>query len=186
MRGRLVPILCAVAGVAVVAILAYGLTQQGSSRALDEAIAAGRTPAAPDATRQLPVLDGIAARAASLARWRGHVLIVNFWASWCDTCRAEVPYLERAQRELAASGAGTVLGVDYKDVASDAIGYATAQGITFPNLRDRDGSFAAVYGTVALPETFVLDSRSRVVALERGPVLDQEWLNRAIARAERA
>ena len=59
MRRRLVPLLCAIAGVAVVALLVYGLTQQGSSRALDEAIAAGRTPAAPAATRALPVLNGV-------------------------------------------------------------------------------------------------------------------------------
>jgi cytochrome c biogenesis protein CcmG, thiol:disulfide interchange protein DsbE len=185
-RGRLVPVLCAIAGVAVVALLVYGLTQQGSSRALDEAIAAGRTPAAPAVTQALPVLNGVPGDAASLAQWRGHVLIVNFWASWCSTCAAEVAYLERAQRQLSASGAGTVLGIDYKDVGSSALHYASAHGLTFPNLRDLDGSFASVYGTIALPETFVLDGHSRVVALERGPVLDQSWLTNAIAKAERA
>jgi cytochrome c biogenesis protein CcmG/thiol:disulfide interchange protein DsbE len=178
--------LSVLAGVAVVALLVYGLTQQGSSRALDQAIAAGRTPVAPATTRALPVLDGIRGASASLADWRGHVVVVNFWASWCTTCLAEVAQLERAQRRLAASGAGTVLGIDYKDVDSKALGYARSHGLTFPNLRDRDGSFAAVYGTIALPETFVLDRRSRVVALLRGPVLEQAWLTRAIAKAERA
>jgi len=185
-RRRLVPLLCVIAGVAVVALLVYGLTQQGSSRALDEAIAAGRTPAAPAATRELPVLNGVPRHTASLVDWRGHVVIVNFWASWCDTCAAELSYLERAQRQLTASGVGTVLGVDYKDVGSRALRYASAHGLTFPNVRDLDGSFASVYGTIALPETFVLDARSRVVALERGPVLDQAWLTHAIAKAERA
>ena len=85
-------------------------------------------------------------------------MIANFWASWCDTCAAEVSYLERAQRQLTASGEGTVLGIDYKDVSSRALRYASAHGLTFPNVRDLDGSFAAVYGTVALPETFVLDA----------------------------
>jgi cytochrome c biogenesis protein CcmG/thiol:disulfide interchange protein DsbE len=184
-RRRLVPLLCAVAGVALVALLVYGLTQQGSSRALDEAIAAGRTPVAPAAMRELPVLDGVPRHTASLADWRGHIVIVSFWASWCPTCAADVRYLERAQRQLAASGAGTVLGIDYKDVGSSAIRYTSTHRLTFPNVRDLDGSFASVYGTVALPETFVLDARSRVVALERGPVLDQAWLTHAIAKAER-
>ena len=185
MRRRLVPFLCAIAGVAVVALLVYGLTQQGSSRALDQAIAAGHTPAAPAAMRALPVLNGVPRHTASLADWRGQVVIANFWASWCDTCAAEVSYLERAERQLAASGKGTVIGIDYKDVGSQALRYASAHGLTFPNVRDLDGSFAAVYGTVALPETFVLDARSRVVALERGPVLNQTWLTKAIAKAER-
>ena len=185
MRRRLVPLLCVLAGVAVVALLVYGLTQQGSSRALDEAIAAGHTPAAPAAARELPVLNGVPRETASLADWRGRVVVLNFWASWCDTCAAEVSYLERAQRQLAASGVGTVLGVDYKDVDSQALRYESLHGLTFPNVRDRDGSFAGVYGTIALPETFVIDARSQVVALERGPVLDQAWLTQAIAKAQR-
>ncbi len=186
MRGRLIPLLAIAAGIAVVALLVYGLTQQGSSRTLDNAVAEGRTPAAPAVSRALPVLNGVDASAASLSRWRGHVVVLNFWASWCSTCGAETGYLERAQRRLAASGAGTVVGIDYKDVTSNATGYAAAHGLTFPNLRDRDGSFAAIYGTIALPETFVLDRRSRVVALLRGPVLQQSWLTDAIAKAERA
>ena len=167
------------------ALLVFGLTTQGSSRALDAAMRAGRTPPAPQAARSLAVLDGVAGATASLASWRGHVVIVNFWAAWCPTCIAEAARIERAQRLLASTGAGTVVGIDYKDVSSAAIRYVHRYRLSYPNLRDPDGSFAGAYGTDVLPETFVLDRRSRVVALLRGEVSDA-WLKSAIARAERA
>jgi cytochrome c biogenesis protein CcmG/thiol:disulfide interchange protein DsbE len=185
-RRRLLPFVFAGLGAAVIALLVFGLTQQGASRRLDTALQAGQTPAAPDATRSLPVLDGVAGADASLAHWRGKIVVVNFWASWCDTCEAEASVIERAQRSLAASGAGTVVGIDYKDVPSNAMAYVRHYGLTYPSLRDIDGSFAGAYGTIALPETFVLDRNLQVVALARAEITSEAWLRDSIARAERA
>jgi cytochrome c biogenesis protein CcmG/thiol:disulfide interchange protein DsbE len=184
-RRKLVPAAVAVFAAAVVVLLVYGLTQQGESRALDAAAAAHRYLPAPEATRELPVLAHLDARSAALTRWRGKVLVVNFWAKWCDTCLDEAPLIERAQRELASSGAGTVVGIDYKDVSSQALGFVSQHGLSYPNLRDIDGSFGSAYGTDALPETFVLDRQMRVVALMRGEVPGEGWLRAAITRAER-
>lgn len=186
MRRKLGPLAIAVVAAAVVGLLIYGLTQQGESRALDNAIAAGHPLAAPDAALALPVLNRVDASTASLARWRGKVVVINFWAKWCDTCLDEAPLIERAQRELARAGAGTVIGIDYKDVGSQALGFVAQHGLSYPNLRDIDGSFGSAYGTDALPETFVLDRRMRVVALMRGEVPGEGWLRAAIAHAERS
>lgn len=177
--------LVAVLGAAVVALLIFGLTQQGQSRALDNAIANGRPLPAPKASMVLPVLDRVDASSAALSRWRGKVIVVNFWAKWCDTCVDEAPLIERAQRRLAKTGAGTVVGIDYKDIGPQALGFISQFGLSYPNLRDIDGSFGAAYGTDALPETFVLDRHMRVVALMRGEVPDEAWLRTAIAHAER-
>lgn len=171
---------------AAIALLAYGLSQQGTSRALDQALAAGRRPAAPEADRPLPVLEGVRSARAALAHWRGKVIVVNFWASWCDTCAAEAKVIEGAQRFLSSSRAGTVVGIDYKDLISGALGYIHQYGLTYPSLRDVDGSFASAYGTVALPETFVLDGSDQVVALMRNEITSESWLRHAIRKAERA
>jgi thiol-disulfide isomerase/thioredoxin len=185
-RPRLVPSISAAAALAVVALLVYGLIQQGPSRALDAAIEAGRTPPAPEARQALPVLDGVDAADASLARWRGKVVVVNFWASYCSTCTAEAGLIEQAARSLAASGGGAVVGVDYRDAGPQALQYLRSHGLTYANLRDIDGSFASAYGTAALPETFVLNRRLRVVAIARGELVAESQLARWIRRAERA
>jgi peroxiredoxin len=170
---------------AVVALLVYGLVNQGPSRALDNAIAKHVYLRAPDAKQTLPVLDHIDATSASLTRWRGKIVVLNFWAQWCSTCVDEAPLMERTQHALLASGAGTVVGVDFKDISSYARDFIASHGLSYPNVRDGDGSFAAAYGTDALPETFVLDRRMRVVAISRGEIPGESWLAQAIAFAKR-
>jgi thiol-disulfide isomerase/thioredoxin len=179
------PVVTAIVAAALIALLVFGLVKQGTSRALDHAVAAGKEPAAPNTARQLPVLDGVSAKTAAITRWRGGVVIVNFWASWCPSCVAEAPLLEQAERTLAAKRAGTVVGITYKDVAGDALSDIKSRGLSYPNLRDADGSYASGYGTDQLPETFVLNRNDRVVALDRGPVASEAWLTAAIAKAER-
>ena len=178
----LLPILVSLAGACLVALLIYGVSAQSSSRTLDEQVASERYPVAPASGRALPLLGG-AAR-ASLDSFHGQVRVLNFWASWCEPCRAEAPLLERAQRRLAAEG-GTVLGVTYLDASPDAQAFARRFRLTYPELRDSDGSFARAYGTNQLPETFVIDRAGRIVAISRGEI-DEGFLSRALARARSA
>jgi cytochrome c biogenesis protein CcmG, thiol:disulfide interchange protein DsbE len=128
----------------------------------------------------LPELDGSAKR--SLAQLRGNVVVLNFWASWCEPCRAEAPLLERAQKQLAKEG-GTVLGVTYKDDASASRDFVRQNKVTYPSLRDDKLDLAPKFGTTKLPETFVLDKDGRVVALSRGQV-SEDFLKQAINEAE--
>jgi cytochrome c biogenesis protein CcmG/thiol:disulfide interchange protein DsbE len=95
--------------------------------------------------------------------------VLNFWASWCEPCRAESPLLERWHRRLRTRDA-TVLGVDVLDVDSDARAFVREYKLSYPMLRDRDGDALEDFGVVAYPETFVLDRRGRIAASRRGPV----------------
>jgi cytochrome c biogenesis protein CcmG/thiol:disulfide interchange protein DsbE len=168
----------ALLGALLAALLVYGLAKRGNDVTLDKAISQGRRPAAPD--HPLPRLDGPGQ--ASLADFRGKVVVLNFWASWCEPCRLEAPLLEGVERRLGKRG--TVLGVTYKDYASDSRKFVQRYGLTYPNLRDDRLQLAPKYGTVALPETFVIDPLGRIVALSRGEVT-RAFLDRAVSEAER-
>ena len=177
---RLLPaVLVSLAAAALLAVLIYGVTAQSTSRTLDQQVASRRFPAAPEPTRALPLL-GRAGR-ASLADFRGKVIVLNFWASWCEPCRAEAPLLERAQRGLQQTG-GTVLGVSDLDAAPDSEAFVRRYHLTFPEVRDGEGNFARSYGTDKLPESFIIDRAGRVVAVSRGEI-GERFLARALELA---
>jgi cytochrome c biogenesis protein CcmG, thiol:disulfide interchange protein DsbE len=178
-RSPLAPIAVALAGAALIGLLAYGIATRSPSRTLDDALAAGLRPRAPAYGQTLPLLGAAGSR--SLASYAGHVVVLNFWASWCEPCREEAPRLERLQRRIAPRGA-TVLGVTYKDAAADSESFARHYRLTYPSMRDVSGEFARAFGTDALPETFVIDSAGRVRAISRGEV-DDLFLRRAAALA---
>jgi cytochrome c biogenesis protein CcmG, thiol:disulfide interchange protein DsbE len=171
-----------VAAALLVGLLAYGVASRRADTTIDAALASGQRLKAP--TARLPLLGRPGA--ASLADYRGKVVVLNFWASWCKPCIEELPLLERTHRALAGRGA-MVLGVNYQDVSDSALGFVRRFKLTYPSLRDRDGEFADRYGSRAFPETFVIDRRGRIAATRRGPV-DQRWLDRTLPPliAERA
>src|SRR4051794_30830848 len=169
MRRLLAPLpLAGVLGVAaLIALLDYALAQNGSSDSIDSALARGERPAAPGVT--LPRI-GVPGDGA-LADYRGKVVVVNFWASWCDPCKSETPLLERWHRRIAPQG-GTVLGIDEQDVSSDALQFARRYGMSYPLLRDGPGAKQKEFGVTGVPETLVIDKRGRVAATGRGPIDD--------------
>ena len=159
------------AAAALVGLLAYGIVARHTSTTLDDALARGERPAAP--AKALPKLG--APGQASLADYRGKVVVLNMWASWCTPCRQEVPLLQKTQDRIAPRG-GTVLGVDTQDASADALQFLRARDATFPSLRDRDRSYVHEFGVTGYPETFLIDRRGRVAALRRFPVT-QQWLD---------
>ena len=162
-----VPIAVICVLVALVALLGYGLAQNEPDRGVDRALARGEREPAP--ALELPKLGG--AGTASLADYRGQIVVLNFWASWCKPCKDESPLLERWQRRIGGRG-GAVLGVDVLDVTGDAQDFIAKYGLSYAMVKDKDGKSMDPFGVAQLPETFVIDRRGRIAAVRRGPVDD--------------
>ena len=176
MRRLLAPVpiavICAI--VALVALLAYGLSESEPDRDVDRDVASGvRNPAPP---LELPRLSGLGAE--TLEDYKGKVVVLNFWASWCEPCRKESPLLQRWHRRMERRQ-GTVLGVDVQDVTGDARDFIAEYKLTYPMLRDGEGVTRESFAIIGFPETFVLDRRGRIAAVRRGPV-DERFMRERV------
>jgi thiol-disulfide isomerase/thioredoxin len=139
-----------------------------------------RTPAAPisDAAGRLLEfsVSDVDGKIRSLGEWKGKVLVLNFWATWCPPCREEIPLLVAAQRRYGAQGVQVIgLAIDQpKEVAA----YRTAVGINYPLLVDdaQGIKLMELYGnrSGSLPFTVVLDSQGAVVSRKIGALHGDE------------
>lgn len=113
-------------------------------------------PAAPPI--ELRTLDG---RAFSLADLKGRVVIVNFWATWCEPCIEEMPSLERLRARLAGE-AFEVLAVNYQEGPPRIRAFLQKVPVTFPIVRDTDGAVARAWQARVFPRSFIVDAAGRI------------------------
>ncbi|HEX4305157.1 MAG TPA: TlpA disulfide reductase family protein [Solirubrobacterales bacterium] len=144
----------AVAGLAVVAIVAVEVASGGGSEQTGRA-----APPLPEKALRPPAVD--------LATLRGKPALVDFFASWCEPCGDEAPTLRKLSAALA--GKATVVAVDWDDAGGPARAFVRKYGWTFPVLADTSGTAGEKYGLTGLPTSFVLDPSGRIVATFRGP-----------------
>jgi cytochrome c biogenesis protein CcmG, thiol:disulfide interchange protein DsbE len=148
----------AVAVLAAVGLLVYGLASKGGSR-----IAVGDP--APQTT--LDRLEG--GGEESLAAYRGRWVMVNFWASWCVPCRGEAKTLDELQRQRGGPRF-TVVGVDSNDLSPDAKAFVKRYEVEYPQLRDSSGDLAHEFGTTGVPESYLFDPQGDLKLGWPGPV----------------
>ena len=154
-----------VGGAILIGLLAgYQLVTRGASSVTSLSVAdyrarseAGNGPAA-DFT--LPTLAGDAN--VSLRSFRGSIVVLNFWASWCAPCRKEAPDLARTAVAYRAQGV-RFLGVDERDDPAAALAFQREFGITYPSVFDPAGSLADDYGLLGLPTTYVISREGRLL-----------------------
>lgn len=147
----------------LVGLLAYGVAEQDSKTTTSAALNDGETPP----STKLPVLGEDAQNTVSA--FKGQVVLVNFWASWCPPCVDELPLLEKTQQALATENA-TVLGINTRDNTEDALEFVEKYDLTFPSLRDGAGDVAEDWGVAQYPESFLLDREGKIAAVVQGPV----------------
>jgi cytochrome c biogenesis protein CcmG/thiol:disulfide interchange protein DsbE len=114
-------------------------------------------------------------RPVDLASLRGKVVVVNFWASWCNpACYDEAPALERGWRAYRDRDV-VVLGVDIQDKDEAAARFIRDFSLSFANSPDRNGKVSVDYGVYGVPETFFIDRAGRIQVKHVGVLTDQTF-----------
>jgi thiol-disulfide isomerase/thioredoxin len=122
-------------------------------------------------------LDDLDGRSWDLQSFAGRALLLNFWASWCEPCRAEMPSLERIARRHEADGL-TVLAINFKESGGTIRRFLERTPIGLPVLRDGDGAAARAWQVRIFPSTVLVDRSGRA----RGVVLgEMDWEGEAAA-----
>lgn len=97
----------------------------------------------------------------ALHQLRGKVVLVNFWATWCEPCVAEMPSLQRL-RERLGTERFEVLGVNFREGPARIDAFVKKAGIAFPVVRDTDGAVARAWGARVFPSSYVVDPEGRI------------------------
>lgn len=118
----------------------------------------------------------------SLRDLRGKVVLVNFWASWCEPCLAEMPSLQRLCHQLGAERF-EVLGVNYQEGLARINAFVQKTGVTFPIVRDTDGAIARAWSARVFPSSYILDRAGQIRYLLVG---EADWTSPAIVSTIRS
>jgi cytochrome c biogenesis protein CcmG/thiol:disulfide interchange protein DsbE len=156
----------------LLALLTYGVVIKQGGGKYDNALAAGQR--LPATVREVRVLN--TDKTASIADFKGKVVLLNFWASWCEPCKAESPAIERAYAKYKDRGL-VVLGADVDDLSGDANKFYIENRLTYPILRYTSEYATKDFGTKRMPESFIIDRSGKVANLQRFQV-DDAWLNK--------
>jgi peroxiredoxin len=106
-------------------------------------------------------------KAVNLAQYKGQVVMINFWASWCGPCRQEMPLLESIYKKYNKLGF-TMLGVNVEPDSNAANKWLEATPVTFPILYDTDSKVSKLYDVAGMPSTVIVDRQGKVRMTHKG------------------
>lgn len=141
----------------------------------DDTVGITRGQIAPDF--ELQTMDGETVR---LSDYRGERVFINFWATWCPPCRAEMPDMQKIHED----GEGKVLAVNLTHTEKspdDASEFAKELGLTFPILMDTTGNLAEQFNVVAYPTSYMIDSDGRIQFVAMG-AMNYDMMRRELLR----
>jgi peroxiredoxin len=114
----------------------------------------------------------------SLAQYKGQVVMLNFWASWCGPCRQEMPLLESIYKKYNKLGF-TMIGVNVEPDSNAANAWLKQTPVSFPILYDKESKVSKAYDVATMPSTVIIDRTGKVRLLHRGykPGDENEYLD---------
>ena len=118
---------------------------------------------------------------ASLSGYRGNLVLLNFWATWCGPCREEMPSMEQLSRYFGGQGLA-VVAVNQKESAALVNKFMRSHGLSFTTPLDPDGRVAASYRVYGIPITYLIDANGQAIGLKSG---SRDWASREIIEAFR-
>jgi cytochrome c biogenesis protein CcmG, thiol:disulfide interchange protein DsbE len=124
-------------------------------------------------------LEGLDGKTLRLADLRGKVVLLNFWATWCPPCKAEMPDLNALQREYGAAQDFVVVGVNVEEDAATVKPFVEKNGLSFPIVLDRDSRITTqLFGVRPLPTTFIIDREGYIRDAWNGQISREAMLAR--------
>jgi len=142
------------------------------------ATGAGTANLAPGAQAPAFELGSQSGKPVDLANYKGQVVLINFWATWCGPCRKEMPVLDQLYSKYKPLGF-TLLGVNVEPDSSNATGFLKSTPVTFPILFDTDSKVSKLYEVAGMPSTVIVDRKGNVRYIHRGynPGEENEYLD---------
>ena len=127
----------------------------------------------------LEILDAMTGQKVDMGKYKGRVMFVNFWATWCAPCREEVPSIEALHRDFSSDSRFAMITILFRDDSRSAYDYMKAGGYSFPVYADQEGATAKQYKVTGVPETYLVDKKGVLRKRVIGPL---DW-NASDARA---
>lgn len=150
-----IALLVAIAVAAIAALIVSAYFKGGASRGVGPGAITGQVA-------QSFTLDALDGGRSSLAAYRGRVVFMNLWATWCPPCRAEMPDLQRFYQRYKSQGVA-VVGIDQGESATTVRMFARSLGVRYPILLDTQQQYGRVYQALGLPTTVIVSPLGMVV-----------------------
>lgn len=108
-------------------------------------------------------LEDLSGKKVQLSSLKGKVILINFWATWCPPCRAEMPGMEKLYQTMKSNPDFVLLAVDSQEDPAVVKAFIEKNKYNFPVLLDQDGAVTAQYSVRAYPTTYLIDRQGRVI-----------------------
>ncbi|HLA62600.1 MAG TPA: TlpA disulfide reductase family protein [Nitrospiraceae bacterium] len=158
--------------VALVGLLAFDVWSMGA-----------RVPAVGMQAEDFHLTD-LEGKQQSLSQYRGKIVLVNFWATWCKPCITEMPSMQKIYDKLRDKGF-VVLAVNELEDDAKVREYIKRYGYTFPVLMDRDNKVANQFGVFGLPLSVFIDEKGVVQEYVKGGLLTEQKIDETVARIQK-